>query len=126
MANDRKPVRWVGSSREDLRSFPDEVRLEVGHALTLAQLGGKPPTAKPMEGFKGATVLKIVEDHDGETYRVVYTVKFEEAVYVLHAFQEKSKSGIATPRQELDLIKARFKRAAEEHEQWVSQRKKSR
>lgn len=113
-----KPIRWVSSSLNDLRGFPDEVQREVGYALHLAQFGGKASSAKPMEGFKGASVLKIVDDFDGETYRAVYTVKFEEALYVLHCFQKKSKSGIATPKQDLELIQSRYKIAAEEHEKW--------
>ncbi|MFI5385486.1 MAG: type II toxin-antitoxin system RelE/ParE family toxin [Fimbriimonadales bacterium] len=115
MAEQGKPIRWMGSSLEDLRDFPRDAMRAVGHALREAQDGLKPLRAKPMEGFKGATVMKIVEDHDGSTYRAVYTVKFEEAVYVLHCFQKKSKSGIATPRQELDLIRWRFRMAQEEH-----------
>jgi phage-related protein len=118
-----RPIRWIGSSLGDLKEFPEEVRQEVGYALYVAQVGGKHPSAKPTEGFKGATVLKIVEDHDGETYRAVYTVKFEEAVYVLHCFQKKSKSGIATPKQDLDLIRKRFKVAEEEHKRWQEQQK---
>lgn len=85
------------------------MRREVGLALFQAQRGEKPASAKPMEGFKGAKVLKIVEDHDGNTYRVVYTVKFPEVVYVLHCFQKKSKSGIATPKRDVELIRARFR-----------------
>ncbi|MBL1150711.1 MAG: addiction module toxin RelE [Armatimonadetes bacterium] len=109
MSDSRREIRWVGSSLEDLRRFPEEVRREVGLALFQAQRGEKPASAKPMEGFKGAKVLKIVEDHDGNTYRVVYTVKFPEVVYVLHCFQKKSKSGIATPKRDVELIRARFR-----------------
>jgi phage-related protein len=113
-----KPVRWVGSSKEDLRSFPEEVRRQVGGALWDAQLGLKAPFAKPLKGFRGAGVLEIVDDFDGDTYRAVYTVRFAGAVYVLHAFQKKSKHGIATPRAELDLIEQRLKRAREDYDQW--------
>lgn len=112
-----KPVEWIGSSREDLKQFPDEPRREVGFALTAAQLGGKAPSAKPLTGdkaFKGATAIEIVEDHDGDTYRAVYTTKLKGVVYVLHAFQKKSKSGIKTPQKDIDLIKRRL-RQAEEH-----------
>lgn len=119
-----KPIYWIGSSLDDLREFPDEVRQEVGYALYVAQIGEKHFSAKPMEGFKGATVLKIVEDHEGNTYRAVYTVKFEEALYVLHCFQKKSKSGIATPKSDLDLIGERFKMAEQRHKKWQEQRKK--
>src|SRR5918996_5237268 len=99
-----KPVRWVGSSREDLRKFPQEVRLRVGGALWDAQLGRKAPYARPLRGFGGASILEIVDDFDGDTFRAVYTVRFARSVYVLHAFQKKSRRGIATPKAELNLI----------------------
>lgn len=114
-----KPVRWIGSSREDLIGFPEEVRRRVGGALWDAQLGGKAPFAKPLKGFGGAGVLEVVDDHDGDTYRAVYTVRFAGVVYVLHAFQKKSKRGIATPKPELDMIERRLKRAKEDYEQWL-------
>ena len=110
-----KPVRWIGSSLEDLRAFPSEARRAVGYALYFAQMGDKHPSAKPLKGFGGAGVLEIVEDYDGNTFRVVYTVKFSEAVYVLHAFQKKSKKGARTPKAELDLVHQRLKRAREDH-----------
>lgn len=108
-----KPVEWISGSRDDLRQFPEDVQQMVGFALYRAQLGKKHPDAKPLKGFKGSGVLEIVENFDGDTYRAVYTVKFEGIVYVLHAFQKKSKHGIATPKQDLDLIEARLKRAKE-------------
>ena len=111
-----KPVRWVGSSKDDLSGFPEEVRRRVGGALWDAQRGLKAPYAKPLRGFGGAGVLEIVDDYDGNTYRAVYTVRFAGVVYVLHAFQKKSKSGKATPKAELDLIKQRLKRATEDYE----------
>jgi phage-related protein len=113
-----KPVRWVGSSREDLRDFPEEVRRRVGGALWDAQLGLKASYAKPLRGFGGAGVLEIVDDFDGDTYRAVYTVRFAGVVYVLHAFQKKSRRSIATPKTELDLIKQRLMRAQAEYGQW--------
>jgi phage-related protein len=113
-----KPVRWIGSSQEDLRTFPEDVRRRVGGALWDAQLGFKAPYAKPLKGFSGAGVLEIVDDFDGDTFRTVYTVRFAGAVYVLHAFQKKSRRGITTPKAELDLIKQRLKRAREDYEQW--------
>lgn len=113
-----KLVRWVGSSKDDLSDFPQEVRRRVGGALWDAQRGLKAPYAKPLRGFGGAGVLEIVDDHDGGTYRAVYTVRFAGVVYVLHAFQKKSKRGIATPKAELDLIKQRLKHAREDYEQW--------
>ena len=111
-----KPVRWVGSSKDDLSGFPEEVRRRVGGALWDAQRGLKAPYAKPLRGFGGAGVLEIVDDYDGDTYRAVYTVRFAGVVYVLHAFQKKSKGGKATPKAELDLIKQRLKRATEDYE----------
>jgi phage-related protein len=102
-----KPVRWVGGSKEDLRAFPEDVRRRVGSALWEAQLGLKAPYAKPLRGFGGAGVLEVVDDFDGDTFRAVYTVRFAGAVYVLHAFQKKSRRGIATPKAELDLIERR-------------------
>ncbi|WP_333358230.1 type II toxin-antitoxin system RelE/ParE family toxin [Microcoleus sp. N3A4] len=99
-----KPVEWIGSSRDDLRDFPEDVQQIMGFALYRAQLGKKHPDAKPLKGFKGAGVLEIVENFDGDTYRAVYTVKIEGIVYVLHAFQKKSKQGIATPKQDIALI----------------------
>src|SRR2546421_11949103 len=113
-----KPVRWVGSCKEDLSGFPEEVRRRVGGALWEAQIGRKAPYAKPLKGFADAGVLEILDDFDGDTFRAVYTVRFTKAVYVLHAFQKKSKRGIATPKAELDLIRQRFKRAREDYEQW--------
>src|ERR1700744_4034112 len=113
-----KPVRWVGSSKDDLSDFPEEVRLRVGGALWEAQIGRKAPYAKPLRGFSGAGVLEIVDDFDGDTYRAVDTVQFAAAVYVLHAFQKKSVRVIATAKVELELIDRRLKRAKEDYEQW--------
>jgi phage-related protein len=117
-----KPIEWISSSRDDLRKFPEEVQQMMGFALYRAQLGKKHPDAKPLKGFKGSGVLEIVEDFDGDTYRAIYTVKFEEIVYVLHAFQKKSKQGIATPKQDIELIKARLKRAKEHYETYSIQK----
>jgi len=113
-----KPLGWIGSAKDDLLAFPAEVVREIGYALYVAQLGGKHASVKPMKGFGSAGVLEAVEDHDGDTFRAVYTVRFSEVVYVLHAFQKKAKRGIATPRPEMDKIVARLKRAEEEYEQW--------
>ena len=110
-----KPVFWVASARSDLRAFPEEVRTDMGFALWVAQRGGRPAQAKPLKGIvSGAGVLELVERHDGDTYRVVYTVRFKDAVYVLHAFQKKSKRGIKTPKHDIEVIRRRLK-AAEEH-----------
>jgi phage-related protein len=110
-----KPIVWVGSSLEDLWDFPPAVQREIGFALRQAQDGGKHPDAKPLKGFGGASVMEIVEDHDGDTYRAVYTVRFADAVYVLHVFQKKSKKKIATPKHEMDLIRIRLKEAERLH-----------
>ncbi len=118
-----KPVRWVGSSKEDLTDFPEEVWRRVGGALWEAQIGRKARYAKPLKGFGDASVLEVVDDFDGDTFRAVYTVRFAEAVYVLHAFQKKSKRGTATPKGELDLIDQRLKRAREDYEQWSKSEK---
>ena len=110
-----KPVEWIGSSLKDLRAFPEVVRETVGFALYLAQIGDKHLAAKPLKGFTGAGVLEVVEDFDGETFRAVYTVRFASAVYVLHVFQKKSKTGIKTPKSEIDLVWQRLKVAEELH-----------
>lgn len=113
-----KPVRWVGSSKEDVSGFPEDVRRRIGGALWEAQIGGKAAFAKPLHGFGGAGVLEIVDDCDGDTFRAVYTIRFTKAVYVLHAFQKKSKRGIATPRLEMNRIVQRLKTAAEDYAEW--------
>jgi phage-related protein len=112
-----KTLIFVEPTREDLRSFPDEVQHVMGFALFAAQRGSKHPDAKPLRGFVGAGVLEVVDDFDGDTYRAVYTVKFSTAVYVLHVFQKKSKRGIETARQDVDLIKQRLKWAEQIHQQ---------
>jgi phage-related protein len=110
-----KPVGWVGASHKDVRSFPPPVRSEIGHALYAAEKGETDPAAKPLTGFGGRGVLEIVTDHRGDTWRSVYTVRLEGAIYVLHAFQKKSKKGIATPKRELDLIRQRLADAERDH-----------
>jgi len=110
-----KPAYWIASSLEDLREFPRSVRREVGRAVRIAQLGGKHESAKPLKGFRGAGVLEVVEDHDGDTYRAVYTVRLAKSVYVLHAFQKKSKKGVQTPKHVIDLIKHRLRTAERDY-----------
>ena len=105
-----KPLFWIASSREDLLAFPETVKDEIGTALSVAQFGGKHPTAKPWRG-EGPGVFEVVEDHRGDTYRAVYTVRFESAVYALHAFQKKSPSGVRTATKDIDLIKRRLNEA---------------
>jgi phage-related protein len=110
-----KTVVWVGPSRKDLKEFPRPVQRVFGYALNAAQLGETPPEAKIMKGFGGAGVLELVEDHRGDTYRAVYTVRFATKIYVLHVFQKKSKRGIATPQKEIELIRARLRWAERMH-----------
>ncbi|MBI5873247.1 MAG: type II toxin-antitoxin system RelE/ParE family toxin [Candidatus Omnitrophica bacterium] len=110
-----KELYFAGSSREDLKEFPEDVRLDIGYALFEAQRGLKPLSAKPLKGFGGASVLEIIDNFAGDTYRAVYTVKFQKAVYVLHCFQKKSKHGIKTPQQEMELIKQRLRMAHEDY-----------
>lgn len=112
-----KLLVWVGSSLKDLREFPEAVKDEMGFALYEAQCGLKPLDAKPLKGFGGANVLEIVSDYQTDTYRAVYTVRFGERVYVLHAFQKKSK-GIATQQSDIELIKRRLRQAKALHEEW--------
>lgn len=107
-----KPLEWIGSSKRDLRALPDEVMDVFGYALHLAQAGGKHAQAKPLQGFGSAGVLEVVEDWRGNAYRAVYTVRFEERVFVLHVFQKKSKSGIETPKPDRDLMRKRLQVAA--------------
>lgn len=106
-----KPVYFVGSSHADLKRLPDQVQRDFGFALYEAQLGGKSFYAKPLRGFSGSSVLEIIEDFDGDTYRAVYTVKFAKVIYVLHVFQKKSKRGAETPKVDTALIEARLKTA---------------
>jgi phage-related protein len=110
----QKPVEWIGSSKDDVREFPKDVRRVMGQAIDDAQSGDEHPSAKALKGFGGRGVLEIVDDYDGDTYRAVYTVKFAGVVYVLHAFQKKSKTGRATPQHEIALVRSRLKRA-EQH-----------
>ncbi len=112
LSKPKKRVEWIGSSKKDLMSFPDEVRHDIGFALMVAQFGGKHDSVKPWKGL-GPGVMEIVSDHDTNTYRAIYTVNIGDVIYVLHAFQKKSKSGIATPKEEIELIGARYKKAVE-------------
>lgn len=107
--DDLKPLLWVGSAKKDLLAMPGEVQDSFGYALYLAQTGGKHAQAKPLKGFGSAGVLEVVESEAGSTYRAVYTVKIASAVYVLHCFQKKSTSGIATPKPDMDMVRERLK-----------------
>ena len=110
-----KTLHWVASAKKDYHAFPDEVQADMGYAVGLAQLGAKHPNAKPWTG-EGAGVLEVVEVHRGDTYSAIYTVRFAGVVYVLHAFQKKSKSGIKTPREDVKLVSERLKRAQQDYE----------
>jgi phage-related protein len=121
-----KPLFWVGPSKKDLKVFPDSVQDSFGFALWLAQTGLKPLDAKPLKGFKGASVLEVVEDYRGNTYRAVYTVRFAKAVYMLHAFQKKAKKGIKTPKQEMERIEQRLKLAEQHYEEWSKEQERER
>ena len=109
MLSTEKPLEWIGSSHKDLMALPVEVRRLFGFALSLAQAGDRHDATKVLKGFGGAGLLEVVESDVGGTYRAVYTVKFSEAVFVLHCFQKKSKRGIATPKEEMDIVHARLK-----------------
>ena len=109
-----KKLFWIGSSKKDLKSMPGNVQQTVGYALHQAQIGKKYPCTKPLKGFGSAGVLEVVENSDSGTFRAVYTVKFSNAMYVLHCFQKKSTSGIATPKPDIDMIHERLK-VAEAH-----------
>lgn len=110
----QRPLFWVASSRRDYGDFPPRVQEEFGFELFLAQTGQHPPSAKPLKGI-GSGVVELIEDYDGDTYRAVYTVRFEMAVYVLHCFKKKSKSGVKTPQSDMDLIRRRLRDANAHH-----------
>jgi phage-related protein len=110
-----KPLDWVGSSKRDFLAFPEPVKDVMGNALGVAQFGGKHPSAKPWKG-QGSGVFEVVEDYDRNTYRAVYTVRFREVVYVLHAFQKKSPRGIKTARVDVDLVARRLRAAQQDYE----------
>ncbi len=118
-----KPLFWIGSAKSDLLEFSEAVKDEIGSALSVAQFGGKHPSAKPWKG-EGPGVLEIVEDYRGDTYRAVYTVRFEKAVYVLHSFQKKSPKGIRTAQTDVELVSRRLKSASEDYEARYGKQKK--
>jgi len=110
-----RPLNWIGSSKKDFLNFPEPVKDEMGNALGVVQFGGKHPSAKPWKG-QGAGVFEVVEDHAGDTYRAIYTVRFKEVVYVLHAFQKKSSTGIKTAQLDVDMVERRLKVAQQDYE----------
>ncbi|MCX6991098.1 MAG: type II toxin-antitoxin system RelE/ParE family toxin [Chlamydiae bacterium] len=113
-----KSLLWVSSSKRDLMDMPKDVIVEFGHGLYQAQLAVHPDIAKTLSGFGGASVVELVQDHKGDTFRAVYTVRFAEAILVLHAFQKKSKKGKETPKQDMELIYSRLKLAEEVYKEW--------
>ncbi len=113
-----RPLLWIGSSKKDLLDLPVPIRRFFGHALDVAQRGEQHMAAKVLKGFGGAGVLEVVEDDADGTYRAVYTVRFREAVFVLHVFQKKSKRGIATPLADMEIIRQRLKVAAIVAQEW--------
>jgi phage-related protein len=115
MQSSPRPLVWIGSTRRDVRAFPRAVRRDIGYALHAAQEGEVDPSAKPLSGFGGASVMEIVAEHRGDTWRAVYTVRYPEAVYVLHAFQKKSKRGVATTKGDINLIRQRLNEAERWH-----------
>jgi phage-related protein len=117
-----KSLAWIGSSKEDLLKLPRKVQKEIGYALYLSQLGLEHINVKPLTGFGGRGVLEVVEDDAGGTYRAVYTIKFKEAIYVLHAFQKKAKKGKETPKEEMEIVKKRLKIAEQMHKEWLNKR----
>ena len=115
----------MGQSREDLKEFPETVQAKIGRALLKVQYGSKPASAKILSGFHGAGVLEIRADYDSDTYRAVYTVRFAEAVYVLHTFQKKSRHGIQTARQDIDIVQARLKQAEATHQEFIADQRET-
>lgn len=120
-----KPILWVSSSKRDLMDMPSDVITDFGYGLYQAQIGEHPDIAKTLSGFGGASVLELILDHKGDTFRAVYTVKFSDAIVVLHAFQKKSKRGKETAKQDMDLIRTRIKLAEELYKVWKTKRGKS-
>jgi phage-related protein len=115
LSKGEKPLDWVGSSKKDFLAFPEPVKDEMGNALGLAQFGGAHPSAKPWKG-QGPGVFELVEDYDGNAYRAIYTARFRQVVYVLHAFQKKSPRGIKTAQLDVGLVERRLKVAQQDHE----------
>jgi phage-related protein len=110
----RRPLFWEGSAKSDFKLFPVPVQKDMGVALFVVQLGGTPPSTKPWKGL-GSGIYELIEDHRGDTYRAIYTVRIADCVHVLHAFQKKSKTGIKTPQQDVKLIESRLKAVLRRH-----------
>ncbi len=116
MTSKKNKLVWIGSSLRDLKSFPKAVRERFGYALYVAECGDKHKNAKPLKGYQGSGVLELIENYDKGSYRSVYTVKFKKYVYVLHCFEKKAKKGIATPKRDVEMIKARLKMALRDYQ----------
>lgn len=110
-----KELYWIGSSKKDLKEFPGDVQDTLGYDLWTVQMGDRPRSAKSLKGFGGADVLELVDNWDSDAYRVVYTVRFQHAVYVLHAFKKKSKQGIKTAQNDIDVVKSRLRTASDDY-----------
>lgn len=123
MGKQKREIIYLGSTQKDARKLPEEVQELFAYALDVAVGGGKHEDAKPLISFHGRNVLEVVSDYRSDTYREVYTVRYEEAVYVLHVFQKKSKHGIATPKEDIDLIKQRLKWAEALHKEYYGKKK---
>ncbi len=118
-----RPLLWVASTKRDYRQFPPRVQSNFGFELFLAQSGQHPPSAKPLKGIGGRTI-ELAADFAGDTYRAVYTARFADAVYVLHAFKKKSKRGVKTPKSDIDLVKRRLTDAEHDHAQRFKKERK--
>ncbi len=114
----RKPLDWIGSSKKNLQELPKEIQREIGHSLHLAQIGQEDSDSKPLKGFGSANVREIIRNDSEGTYRAVYTLEFKDIIYVLHVFKKKSKTGIETPKQEMELIRNRIKMAQCIYKEW--------
>lgn len=123
MEKEQRKIIYLGSSQKDAGKLPEEVQELFAYALEVAVAGGQHEDAKSLTGFHGRTVVEVVGDYRGDTFREVYTVRFEEAIYVLHVFQKKSKKGIATPKEDLELIKKRLKWAEALHKEVYGKKK---
>jgi phage-related protein len=119
-----RPLLWVGSSHGDMEDMPRDVRSDFGHGLYEAQLGRQPAIAKIFKHLGESGVWELVTDDRAGTFRAVYTVKFSDAIVVLHVFQKKSKSGISTPKAEVDLIRQRLKAAVDVYKGWKEGKKR--
>lgn len=117
--NGRKPLDWIGTSKKDLLELPEQIRRMIGYSLNLAQSEREDSDSKPLKGFGNANIREIIKNDAGGTYRAVYTVEFKEIIYVLHVFKKKSKTGIKTPKQEIDLIESRLKTAQHLYKEWM-------